>query len=76
VSAVVVDGADWSSVSTSYIPLARFGAELWIRGDPDEIGVALARLPSPPFSVVPPQRSRTSPACGCDHTFCVVNALG
>jgi putative ABC transport system permease protein len=60
-----------------YNPLARFGAELWIRGEPGPITGALARMEHPPFTITVAEQIKDIPhVAAAIDTFLVVNVLG
>jgi putative ABC transport system permease protein len=60
-----------------YNPLARFGAELWVRGEPDSVSEALARMEHQPFAEINAEQVEDIPhVAAAIDTFLVVNILG
>jgi hypothetical protein len=60
-----------------YNPLARYGAELWVRGEPAAVSAALARMEHRPFGEVSAEVVEDIPhVAAAIDTFLVVNVLG
>jgi putative ABC transport system permease protein len=60
-----------------YNPLARFGAELWVRGEPAAVSAALARMEHRPFGEIDAELVEDIPhVAAAIDTFLVVNVLG
>jgi predicted lysophospholipase L1 biosynthesis ABC-type transport system permease subunit len=60
-----------------YNPLARFGAEMWVRGEPAAVSEALADMENLPFAEIDAEQVEDIPhVAAAIDTFLVVNVLG
>jgi predicted lysophospholipase L1 biosynthesis ABC-type transport system permease subunit len=60
-----------------YNPLGRFGAEMWVRGEPAEVSRALAQMENTPFAEISAELVQDIPhVAAAIDTFLVVNVLG